>query len=411
MKILNFLAISSLVFSPCAISGSYDTLPKGVNTLVLAQIKSNTIQSKFDADNNNKTLSVKQDFSSKNLSELNETLKTYFDELKNISPEAYSNFSLGEYKADAWAEVSAQGIGVGYGVTDHLTVYGSLPMYHMKTNVQFYQSKQSSLSQIKNAILNTPTTSATSTFIKQLTLQLPETNEELLQSVLVNQFGYKPLGLWEKDGIGDAEVGFIYRLTDLTDKGLAISMGAVLPTGTPDDPSSIQDIPTGDGQPDLFVESLSGISFFNKTLEIDLKLRYTHQFGHNQNVRLYDNADFPIGKEEVNVYQKLGDKVDGNFKVTINPSHWFNINAAYLYNRIDSSVYQIENAKQKAALEANTNSINHWAKIGLGFNTVNAYKAKKFEIPFEVNLYAQKLINAVNTADYERYDLEFRLYF
>jgi len=411
MKTPSLLALAALFICPAAFSGAYETLPKGVNTLVLAQIQSNKIQSKFDADNNNKTLSVKQDFSSKNLSELNETLNTYFEELKNISPDAYNSFSLGEFKADAWAEVNAQGIGLGYGVTDHFTVYGSLPFYHMKTNVQFYQSKQSNLSQIKNTVLNTPTTSATSTFIKQLTLQLPETNEQLLQSVLVNQFGYKPLGLWEKDGIGDAEIGMIYRLTDFSDMGSALSLGAVLPTGTPDDPSSIQDISTGDGQLDVYVETLNGISFYNKVLEIDLKLRYTHQIGANQTVRLYDNPEFPLGSEEVNVYQKLGDKIDGSLKTTVNPNHWFNFNLAYLYNRVGQTYYQIENQKQKAALEANTNSINHWAKIGVGFNTVNAYKAKKFDVPFEINLYAQKLINAVNTADYQRFDLEFRLYF
>jgi len=246
-----------LAFPLVAIAAGYDTLPAGVNTAVFKQVFTDKIESKYDASNTDTSISINQEFTTSNLSSISDSIKSYFDELKNLSPDAYNAFSLGEFKAEATAQAQAQGIGLGHGITDHLTIYGSLPVYHLKTDVTFSQSKSSSLNQVKNAIINTTPTTAIGTFIKELTLQLPETNEELLQSVIVNHYGYKPLGTWEKDSLGDAEVGFIYRLTDFKEAGQSISGGIVLPTGSPDDPDNLQDVATGDGQADLFVESNS----------------------------------------------------------------------------------------------------------------------------------------------------------
>lgn len=81
----------------------------------------------------------------------------------------------------------------------------------------------------------------------------------------------KHLELGKKDALGDAEVGGIYRLTDFSDRGLAIAGGFVFPTGDADDPDSLQDVSTGDGQFDAFVESMAGISFLDDSLQLDLK--------------------------------------------------------------------------------------------------------------------------------------------
>ncbi|MGC4073787.1 MAG: hypothetical protein QM760_15005 [Nibricoccus sp.] len=168
---------------------------------------------------------------------------------------------MGEFSADVSADVTAQGFGYGFGVTDHLTVYGSIPVYHIKTDIRFRQTKASNLASVQATIRNANPDTAVGKFVKDLTMQLPSTNAELIQSLVVNYYGYRPIGKWEKDALGDAEIGFIYRLTDFSDRGVSLSAGAVLPTGQSDDPDSLQDVSTGDGQYDTFVEMNSGISF------------------------------------------------------------------------------------------------------------------------------------------------------
>lgn len=389
----------------------YDTLPTGINTVVAKQIKASKIDSRYGADNQSSGLSIKQEFKSANLENISDAVNTYFKELQAISPDAYNQFSLGEFQAHAWAEVNVQGFGIGHGITDHLTILASVPVYHIKSQVDFTQSKKSNLALIKSSLEKISTTTATSNFVRELTLQLPDTNEQLLQSLMVNFYGYKPLGHFERDALGDAEIGMIYRLTDLNNQGQAIGFGAVLPTGKIDDPDSLQDISTGDGQYDAYLETLSGASFLNHTFQLDLKFRYTYQFETKKRLRMISDQSLPLSRETKLVTEKLGNKIDSTLTATINPTIWFNVNTSFIINKVEASQYSIAETSTKAAMEANTNSLSQWGRIGVGFSSVELYKNKKLDIPFEVNLSYQRIIKAQNSPDFERVDADVRLYF
>lgn len=404
--ILLFLAQINSVFAAV-----YDTLPAGINTIVAKQVSTTKIESRYGANSQSTGLALKQEFKSSNLQSISEVVNTYFKELQALSPEAYNQFSLGEFKANAWAEVNAQGFGFGHGITDHLTVLASVPFYHVKTNVDFSQTKKSNLSAMRAAIANAPATSASANFVRELTMQMPETNAELLQSLIVNFYGYKPLGYFERDTFGDAEVGIIYRFTDFDDKGQSLGFGAVLPTGKIDDPNSLQDVSTGDGQYDAYLESLSGISFLDNNLQLDLKTRYTYQFASRKNLRMISDPNFPLSRDSRVVNEKLGNKIDTTFQVTLNPTMWLNVHTAYIANYIGATTYDIPEQNLKSAMEANTQSLTQWGRIGLGFSGVELYKRKRIDIPFEFNLSYQRIISAKNSADFERVDADFRLYF
>lgn len=406
------LVISLLAPFKTVLAGSYDTLPKGVNTFVFKQVKTSRIESKYDADNKEDKYMLQEEFTSSRLDDIGGAIKSYFDELNSLSPDAYNNFSLGEFKADVYADVSAQGFGYGHGITDRLTVYSSVPVYHIKTDVTFLQTKPSNLSAVQSTLKNTNPTSAFSKFVKDLTLQLPNTNEELLQSVIVNYYGYKPIGRWEKDALGDVELGFIYRLTDFADKGIALSAGSIIPTGEVDDPDSLQDVSTGDGQFDAFVESMAGVSFFENFLQFDVRVRYTYQFSSTKEVRWIESSDVPLANSKRSVREKLGDKIDSSVSITLTPIHWISLSGSMIFGSTGKTVYDnVEDQNVKTNLEKNTSSSNQWAKVGVTFSTVEAYKMNKFYVPFEIGASAQKLVNAKNTANYERFDLDLKLYF
>lgn len=404
-------ALASILSANYALAASYDTLPKGVDMFVVKHVVTSKIESKYDGNHADNSLALKENFTSSKLESISGAVKSYFNELKAISPDAYNQFSLGEFRAEAYAQATAQGLGLAHGITDHLTVYGSLPIYHIKTTVTFKQSQKSNLAAVQNILANAKTDSAISTFVRQLTLQLPETNEQLLQSLIVNYYGYKALGTWEKDALGDAELGAIYRLTDFSDRGLAVAIGTVLPTGDADDPDSLQDVPTGDGQYDAFVESMAGISFFDKTLQFDLKTRFTYQFASKKIMRKLDDPNVPLSSEKETMSEKLGNKIDSSFTVTVNPNSWLNFNSALIYSETGATSYGASDPRVKATLEKDTIANNYWGKVGVGVSTVEMYKAKKMDIPCEVNLSAQRLLNAKNSANYDRFDLDFRLYF
>lgn len=393
-------------------SASYDTLPKNVNTIVFKQVMASKIESKYNAKNEEDTLNLREEFTSSRLEDVSAVIKSYFEQLREISPEAYSNFSLGEFSADVEADVTAQGLGYGFGLTDRLTVYGSVPVYHIKTEIKFQQSKESNLAAIQATVRNSNPDTAIGKFVKDLTLQLPNTNAELLQSLVVNYYGYKPIGKWEKDALGDAEIGLIYRLTDFSDKGVSLAGGAVLPTGQSDDPDSLQDVSTGDGQYDAFGEIATGISFLDNTFQFDLKTRYTYQFASEKEVRWLEDADLPLAKTKRMVNQKLGNKVDASFTITYNPMYWMNFNSSLLLSNTGKTVYSnVSDSNVKTALENETESESRWVRVGVGISTIEAYKRKKFDMPLDVGISAQRLLNAKNTASYDRIDIDFKLYF
>ena len=380
-KLLTILALGMLPIGGL-MAASYDTLPKNVNTVVFKQVIASKIQSEFNETGENETLNLKEEFTSSRLEDISSVIKTYFEELRAISPDAYKNFSLGEFSANVAADVNAQGIGYGFGITDRLTVYGSLPIYHIQTEIKFRQTKASNLASVQATIRNASPDSALGKFVKDLTLQLPNTNEELLQSLVTNYYGYKPIGKWEKDALGDAEIGFIYRLTDFSDRGVAVSAGAVLPTGSADDPDSLQDVSTGDGQYDTFVEVASGISFLDSSLQFDVKGRYTYQFESQKEVRWIEDANLPLAKTKRTVNQKLGDKIDASLTATYYPTYWMNLSSSYMMGSTgQTNYYDITDPDVKKALEADTSSSSQWLKIGIGFSTVEAYKRKKFDVP------------------------------
>jgi hypothetical protein len=62
-------------------------------------------------------------------------------------------------------------------------------------------------------------------------------------------------------------------------------------------------------------------------------------------------------------------------------------------------------------MEAGTDSLNQWARIGIGFSGIELYKRKKLEMPFDVNLSYQRILSAKNSADFERVDADVRIYF
>jgi len=414
MKIkLNLLPlISSALWASSLMAASYETLPKGINTLVFKQVMTSKIESKYDSSGNEDTLDLKEEFTSNRIQDISAVIKSYFEELKAISPEAFTNFSLGEFSANVEANVNAQGIGFGHGLTERLTIYGSLPIYHISTNIDFKQTKASNLAAVQATIRNINPDSAMGKFVKDLTLQLPNTNAELLQSLVVNYYGYKPVGKWEKDALGDAEIGFIYRLTDYKDRGVAFSSGIVLPTGESDDPDSLQDVSTGDGQFDAFVELASGFSVDAKAFEFDLKTRYTYQFESEKNVRLIDDADIPLSKSKSVLNQKLGNKIDANLSATYNSNYWLNFNTSLLYSQVAKTNYtNIKDNIIKTALESNTEVSSQWLKVGVGISTIELYKKRKFDIPFEAGISAQTLLNAKNSISYNRIDLDFKFYF
>jgi len=388
----------------------YDTLPKGVRMAVLKQVRTGTIDSAFDRQQQEQSNFFRVNLDAGSLENYNELTQSIFEQVRSISEEAYNEFSLGEYEAQGSANVQVNGAGLAYGLSNRLTLYGTFPWYKAQVNLQIERTKMSNNQKVVES-LNATGNGTEAQILKDLAAQIPDINGGVVQSVVTNGFNYKPLGNWQAQGMGDMEIGAIYRLTDWAYSGLAVSAGVVLPTGRQDDPDILQDFAFGDGQTDVFAEFGGGFTIPNTRWSFDSFARFTYQFSHNRVMRVPESRESPYSAESMIFEEKLGNMLDLTTSATFQFKRWFGVSGAFLHRSIGLAEYRSPNefANEIRALE--TNRTEQVVRAGINFSTVPLYQSGDFFLPFAANISAQQIVSGTNTPKYSRFDVEFRFYF
>lgn len=389
----------------------YDTLPKGVRTLDLRQIVTDNINSSFTGNKQEAEYAFKIDLGANSIEGLNNITQDIFETLKDISPEAYDSFTFGEYSVKGSANANVRVFGFGYGITNRMTAYVGFPWYKTQVNLDIQRTKGNNHQAVLNQLQASGSNSQEAQIFTDFAKELPDATGEVLQSVVVNYFGYKPLGNWNGEGIGDTEVGIIYRLTDWDESGLAMTIGANLPTGRVDDPDILQDYGFGDGQTDAFLEFGGGVSFFDQRLSVDSWTRLTYQFAAEKTLRIPENEEYQLGSEKTVFDEKLGNKVEYNFGLGYGFTDWLSLTGLYSYNYVQQSKYESAFTDANRILEKNTEQESHALTAGLSLSTVGLYNKGTFMLPFNASVSATNYISAQNQPKYSLYTLKLRFFF
>lgn len=389
----------------------YDTLPQGVRTLAYRQVFVNNAQGSYGSSGDYRDYGFKVNFNAELLENVNDFSKYYFGELKKISPEAYDDFSFGEYVSDIKAKGDVKALGFGYGITPRLTVYGFLPIYSVKVNVLFNRTKGNNHEAVLASVeQNNKSNSFDSAVVQGITENLPDGSGETLQSVLVNYFGYEPMGTWEGRGLGDAEVGAMYRLTDWDYGGLLMSAGAMAPSGRKDNPDMLQDVAFGEGHWSFFSEFGGGFKP-TEALSLDSWTRYTYKLSYDDNIRLPEDADFPLTKRKAMTSIKPGDKWEWNARVSVSPTKTLTLSGTYIYEKVFKAKYKSVFADANKILEDKSASEGQSVRASLGISSIDAFLSKKFFAPMMTEIAWQKLFSGKNRDKYDRIDLELKVLF
>ncbi len=408
-------AMRFIWFSPIAVSvlclgaqaAIYDTLPKGVRTLVIKQVSTNNVTSNFTQGSSEEKLGAIVPLDARTLENAETFTKSYFEALKAASPEAYEEFSFGEFKIDGSARANVTGGGFGIGLTDRLTVYASASWYRAHVKMQVTQSAVNNHAAVQKAVNN----SNADQWVKEVTNQLFDVNGELLQSVIVNYYNYKPIGDWEGAGLGDIDLGALYRLSDLPDRGLTMGLGITLPTGRVDDPDNLQDFAFGDGQTDIFIEAMAGITPWMGDYSFDTKFRYTYQFASTKTLRVSETREVPIGRRNGEFREKLGNIYELAGFATWHRLDWLSVSTGYQVSFTERASYESDYSGANEILAAGSEKIAHVARASLDFSTTKLYQKGTFAVPFDIGVSYQHRFMGKNTPKYDRIDLDLRFYF
>lgn len=374
---------------------------------MLKQVSTNNVTSNFTQGSSEEKLGAVVPLNAKTLENAESFTKSYFDALKAASPEAYEAFSFGEFQIDGSARANVTGGGFGIGLTDRLTVYTSASWYRAHVKMQVSQTAVGNHATVQKAIND----SNADQWVKEVTNQLFDVNGELLQSVIVNYYNYKPIGDWEGAGLGDIDIGALYRLTDLPDRGLTLGLGVTLPTGRTDDPDNLQDFAFGDGQTDLFIEAMAGITPGGRDFSFDTKFRYTYQFASTKKLRIPETKEVPIGRENGEFREKLGNVYELGSYVTWHGMDWLSVSTGYQVSFTEEASYESKYLSANEILAEGSDKVAHVARAALDFSTTKLYQKGTFAVPFDIGVSYQHRFMGKNTPKYDRIDLDLRFYF
>lgn len=385
------LSFLLLFFGENACASYYDTLPKGVRNITYRFIQTGNITGSYNSAGSFKGYNVNANINADSIRGVNSAVDTYLDSLNAAD---YAQFSFGTFQGNAVSKVSAQAFGAGYGITNHLTVYGFIPFYSAEVDLSLIRT-QKGRNNVGTAI--------------QLE-NLPDVDVRLIQSLFVNYYHYQPLGKWRANDFGDGELGFMYQLNKGKYGGTLVNFGVVAPTGRIDNPDILQDIAFGDGQWDAFCEYGGGLKL-SHAFSLDSWMRLTYQFPYIATLRLPDSEAFPITSNSGSSRIKLGNKVQAFMQGNFEASEQWTHSLLYSMEYTEPTDNQSANPNADKILEKYTEKLSHTARFNIGYSTLNLFKRKKFFMPMNFNIAIQSVFAGKNVPRYDRGDFEIRLFF
>jgi len=400
-----FYILIPLFYSLSGIAQIWKVLPKGVRAVGYRNVTTSKITQNFNQYGQGSPIgsSFKVDAST-----LNELTGNVVVPGVHLDREAYNNLIVGEYAVDAQAQMNVHGTGFGYGITNKLMFFASVAYYQASVKSKIVRTAGNSYEKTSE-ILEQNGTLQGQIYADNLRKMI-DANENTIQSVITNYYGYKPIGDWHGQGYGDMETGMMANLIDKGVWGLTIYPGVVLPTGYVDDPDTLQDVGFGDGQFDFFGEMATGY-IVNDHLSFGGLFRYTYQAPTTKKLRVPAERDFTLSDKKGDFSVKYGDKFNIALNTTVALNDWISFTPAYSFMYQLPSTYQSSLKEANGFLEYNTEKKEHQVQLTTSLSSVTPFLKKKFVLPAQININLVKTVAGKNVPAASRFEVEFRMIF
>lgn len=411
LKCLYVLVFISIFAIDGALAHYYDTLPKGVRLGAYRRVQTGEINANYNGSGSIENIGFNVNANTETLSGVNEGLDTIYGAINEYQG---GSLSLGAYQISGSSRVSVDGLGFGYGFTDRLTGFVSVPTYRAETNIKFKQTQSGNGAAVSDKVCANGSDDYSAMLCKGVqagfaALDNQNTIGEVTQGILVNGLGYKPVGNWSGQGLGDIELGALYRIYKDSQRGSAFGAGLILPTGRVDDPDILQDIGFGDGQLDAYGE-IGGGHHLQHNWFVNGFVRYTYQFAGSRDLRLADNSSGLTDRKE-NVRFKLGNRITINTNTEYVLSDWLSVTLGYQMNKQESSKFYSNDSVANELLAKGTNTVAHELYASAALSSITPFLKKNFILPAKIEFIYRSTIGGVNAVKIDRIELDLRMMF
>ncbi len=400
------IGLSLFCFMSASYAQTWATLPKGVRALGYRNVTTSPIKSNFNQFRSETSLSTNFRVDAITLNQISGNLLVPG---QDIDATAYKELLVGEYGVNAQARANVHGFGFGYGLTDKVMLYTEIAYYNANVQARLQRTKGNNFKQVEDYLRKNGTTYSDKA-TAELLRRLVDIDEQNVQSVVVNYYGYKPIGNWQGQGYGDMETGLMIKAIDKGTWGLQLYPGVILPTGTKDDPDVLQDIGFGDGQTDVFGEMGTGY-IVNDNLSFGTRLRYTYQSPSKKQLRVPTARDFSLSSQKGSFNVKYGDKVNLMVNSTFAFNDWLSITPVYRYMYQMKSQYDSPFGAANGYLSYNSDKQEHQAQLTASVSSIQPFLKKKFLLPAQINFNIVQTVSGKNVPKVGRFEIELRMIF
>ncbi len=381
-----------------------ETLPKGVRTLIVRQVKADNVTNMLNLQGQSEAYGMAYSLDIKSLGNV-EMLQGPLDYLKENSPEVYENLELGTFDFNVKAKADVTGFGFGYGISDRLTFYGIIPYYKATVDVGQKQLRGNNYDQINEIQNENFTGEGLKIDYSSINLDI---NDKFIQSAIQDFYGYEALGVWSASGIGDIELGLKYRFLEWGNGGALVTLGSILPTGREDNPDIIQDFGFGTGHTQVFTEL--GVGHTYKRSDFSLWGRVDYSFSEEKQLRPSTTAS-DLTDEKGRFIVTPGVRLQLSPEYEYYLSDWFSLFTLALFEKKFQGEYESENEYYNDKLAAVSGFSATTLTAGITFSTVKPFMKKEFVAPMKFTLRVDSTVAGRNVTELTLYSAEMRLFF
>lgn len=224
-------------------------------------------------------------------------------------------------------------------------------------------------------------------------------------------FGYERFDSFDESGVGDIELLVKYKFFDKGKWRLATGGGVRLPTGEPDDPDDLTDLPFGDGQSDILLRFFADYRLGKKWL-LNGTFRYDWQLPDKETKRVPDDVNQPVTANREHVDRDLGDILELEFlaQYAFTPQ-WLGAVKYRFTNKAKDDV-DGDLGFAYSSLEKETDLEGQMVFLTLAYSTIQKYRAKQFRVPLVGSISYRNRFDGKNNATKSEYvSLELNVFF
>lgn len=246
---------------------------------------------------------------------------------------------------------------------------------------------------------------------------LDNANIESLQTLALENNGYKRFGSSEQSSVGDVNFGgrFNYLKTPKENWINSFQLGLSVPTGKTHAPSAITELDHGSGVWDVATAHITNFTpnWAHRSWMFSNGIHYTYRLPGKKIMRVRNNpSDFiPDASSEEEISLNYANKLWTNFgaKYSLNPMISFESSYEFYWKGRDK--YQGARAKDYTYLSDETELYLETLNISVNASLIDAYTKKNFPLPMDFSLSYYRPITGRNAVIAPYVTAELAMYF